>query len=236
MSEDKQQPVVSIVVVARGLWDLTKQSLEGLIFTMSQPWELIFINNGSQDETREEFERIAPTWTWANFMGYRAHHYKKGVSLAAAWNKGYTLAEGEHMLFANNDIVYYKHGWWDILRQSLDAGMHLVGIQDMSWYRFRFIEGSLLLASRSALSTLAEGKRIFDTRFQLTCEDVDLSERFLRAGLRIGQANGLQPDYLVHIGHQTIQSLAGKEDTLAIMHESRVRLCKKYGYEPQVND
>jgi len=230
------RPVVSIIVVSRGLWDLTKQSLEGLIFTMSQPWELIFINNGSQDETKEAFEKIAPTWAWSNFMGYQAHHYKKTVSLAAAWNRAYKMAQGDYVLFANNDIVYYSHGWWDILRGRLDAGLDLVGIQEMTWYRFRFVEGCLMLAKRATLDALLEKGKVFDTRFQLGCEDVDLSERFLRAGLKIGQVTGLQPNYLVHIGHQTIQSLAGKEDTLAKMHEGRIRLCKKYGHETQVND
>lgn len=235
MSEDTK-PVVSIVVVSRDLWDLTKQSLEGLIFTMSQPWELIFINNGSKDETKAQFEKIAPTWAWSNFVGYKVHHYTKGVSLAAAWNKGYGMAEGDLVLFANNDIVYYKHGWWNILRARVDAGLDLVGIQEMVWGAFRFVEGSLMVAKASTLEALKENGKLFDTRFQLGCEDVDLSERFLRAGLKIGQVTGLQPDYLVHIGHQTIQSLAGKEDTLTKMHMARRALCEKYGYPEKITD
>lgn len=234
-------PTVSIIVVARGLWDMTKQSIEGLIFTMSEPWELIFIDNGSKDSTPGEFARIAPMWKWPNFLGYQFHQYQRAQSLARAWNMGFSLATAQdppppYILFANNDIVYYQHGWWDKIRATLDGDLALTGLQDMSWYKFRFIEGSLLAARTATLQALEDGGKLFDERFKLSCEDVDLSERAQRAGLKIGQVPGLQPELLVHIGHQTIQSLAGQEDLLSKMHAARKALCAKYGYPEQVND
>lgn len=229
---------VNVIMVSRDLWPMTLKALETLIFTMSKPWRLIFINNGSQDETKEQFEAIALTWAWEGFRGYSVHHYKRPVSLAAAWNRAWKMADQEapYTMFANNDIVFHQHGWWDHFQGMLDAGMHLVGIQEMTWYRFRFVEGSLFAARSKTFQRLEDSGKLFDTRFKLSCEDTDLSERALRAGLRIGQVMGLQPDYLVHIGHQTLQHMSGKEDLHKKMHASRRALCKKWGYPEQVED
>jgi GT2 family glycosyltransferase len=141
-------------------------------------------------------------------------------------------------VFANNDIVFHKFGWWDKMKAALDNGLDLVGIQEMTWYKFRFVEGSLFAARSETLEALQikEG-RLFDGRFKLSCEDVDLSERFLRSGLSIGQVHGLQPEYLVHIGHATINHKATQGDGLYDkMHESRRELCKKWGYPEKVED
>lgn len=232
------QPEVNVIMVSRDLWEMTKKALETLIFTMSVPWQLIFINSGSTDETREGFEEIAPTWSWQNFSGYQVHHYKRAVSLAAAWNKAWGMADPSvrYTLFANNDIVFHQYGWWDQFQALLDGGMDLVGIQDMTWYRFRFIEGSLFASRTGTFKAMEENGKLFDNRFKLTCEDVDLSERFRRAGLKIGQVNGLQPEYLVHIGHQTLQHFGATEDLIGRMNASRRALCKKWGHPVRVED
>ena len=237
------QPEVSIVMVGLDLWDMTKKAMEGLIFTMSQPWQLLFINNGSTDQTRDEFEHLAPTWTWQYFAGYKAHNYGRTVGLASAWNRGWKMhlalePRPEYVVFANNDIVFHKFGWWDKMRQRLDGGLDLVGIQEMTWYKFRFVEGSLFAARSEVLETLQEKPgRLFDTRFRLSCEDVDLSQRFLKAGLKIGQVHDVQPSYLVHAGHATInhRSMRG-DDLVTKMHQSRRELCKKWGYPEKVED
>jgi GT2 family glycosyltransferase len=98
------------------------------------------------------------------------------------------------------------------------------------------VEGSLFAARTATLLRLMEKGRLFDPRFPLTCEDVDLSERFLRAGLKIGQVVGLQPDYLVHIGHATLSHFGPTEDLMGKMHASRRALCAKWGYEEREVD
>ncbi len=228
-----------VVMVSRDLWNMTRVALETLIFTMDSPWELIFIDNGSTDETKEQFEEIAATWHWQFFEGYRSYHYRNPVSLAAAWNRAWKMRDraSRYVVFANNDIVFHKFGWWQKMRYLIDGGMDLVGIQEMTWYRFRFVEGSLFAARTASFEALEMGRdRLFDTRFKLTCEDVDLSERFLRAGLKIGQAQGLQPEWLVHIGHQTLQHFGAVEDLTDKMHASRRALCRKWGYDEKVED
>lgn len=234
------KPQVNVVMVGRGLWPMTLKALEGLIFTMSAPWKLVFVDNGSEDETREQFKKIAPTWTWQHFCGYDKVFYPAGrpVSLSAAWNRAFGKCDpdAEYTLFANNDIVFHQAGWWDRFQQLLDDGFSLVGIQEMTWHQFRFVEGSLFAARTSTFEALAEKGKVFDQRFKLSCEDVDLSHRALKAGLKIGQAHGLQPDFLVHIGHQSLQHYGATEDLLTLMHAAREELCKKWDVPVQVND
>jgi GT2 family glycosyltransferase len=229
---------VNVIMVSRDLWEMTRKAMETLIFTMSAPWQFIFINNGSRDETREAFEAIAPTWSWQFFNGYQAYHYSRPVSLAAAWNRAWGMRDpnARYTLFANNDIVWHKFGWWDRMREVLDGGLDLTGIQEMTWYKFRFIQGSLFAARTDTFQKLEEKGKLFDTRFKLSCEDVDLSERFLRAGLKIAQTHGLQPEWLVHIGHQTLQHFGATEDLVGRMRAARKALCKKWGYPEQVED
>jgi hypothetical protein len=221
---------------------MTLKSLEGMIFTADVPWRLFFYSNGSTDDTAGQFNRIAPTWAWQYFCGYQFLHRTNGYSLAAAWNDAFnrlgrtTEGHSEYTMFANNDIEYYKAGWMSRLIQMLDGGFDLAGIQEMTWYRFRFVEGSLLVARTATLEALKEDGRLFDIRFKLSCEDVDLSHRFLQAGMRIGQAHGLQPEYLVHIGHQTINAVGAQEDLVGAMHTSRRALCKKWRVPQQVED
>lgn len=234
------QPRVNVIVVSRDLWQMTRTMLEGLIFTADVPWFLHFYSNGSEDETEEEFNKLAPTWVWQNFCGYKATFRERPQSLAAAWNAALRYMpdkETPYTLFANNDIVFHKSGWMSQMVDRIDQGLGLVGIQEMTWYRFRFVEGSLFMVPTTVLNTLKRSKyQVFDTQFKLSCEDVDLSERFLRAGLDIGQV-ALQPEWLTHIGHQTINEVGRSgENVMAKMHASRRLLCKKYGYDAQIED
>lgn len=236
------QPLVNVIMVGRDLWPMTKKAIEGLIFTADVPWALHFFSNGSTDETVEEFNEIAPTWNWQYFCGYKFSHRDDPISLAAAWNAAYRYMpaewDAEFTMFANNDIVFHKAGWMSQMLERVRSGFHLVGIQEMTWYRFRFVEGSLFVARTETLERLKLSTySVFDSQFKLSCEDVDLSERALRAGMKIGQITGLQPDYLVHIGHQTLHHVKHFESGLGeVMHESRRALCRKYGYDEKVED
>lgn len=233
---------LTVIVVSRDLWKMTQKCLETMIFTADVPWRLFFYSNGSVDETKQSYPPIAKTWNWQYLCGKNHRHNPKSIPLAAAWNDAYKRAmsveQTEYVMFANNDIEFYKPGWMSKMISMLESGLDLVGIQEMTWYKFRFVEGSLFVAKQSTLDAMSiKPGKVFDTRFKLSCEDVDLSERFLRAGLKIGQVEGLQPGHLVHIGHQTIDKFAQEDGgIIEKMHASRRVLCKKYGFDSQVED
>lgn len=232
-------PLLNIIMVGQDLWPMTQKALEGLIFTADVPWALHYFSNGSTDETVEAFNTIAPTWKWHYFEGYKFSHRDAPMCLASAWNEAFRRMpyEAEFTMFANNDIVFHKAGWMSAMITLVRQGLDLVGIQEMTWYRFRFVEGSLFVARTATFEALKMSSiQIFDPKFKLTCEDVDLSERALRAGLKIGQIIGLQPEYLVHIGHQTLNHVGASKDVVKMMHDSRRYLCRKYGYEEKVTD
>lgn len=236
------KPDVHVIVVARGLWEMTQKSLEGLIFTADRNWSLTFMSNGSEDKTVESFEAIAPTWSWQYFCGYKFIAMKRHEALSAAWNRcfRYGEREAEYTIFANNDIYYHKAGWMSRLIETLEAGADLTGIQHMSWYKFAFLEGSLLAGRTETFRKLVQPGtkyKLFDTRFKLSCEDVDLCHSALMLDMSLVPTQGLQPDWLVHLGHQTINAV-GQTDKKILdrMHEARRELCRKWGYEERIED
>jgi hypothetical protein len=121
--------------------------------------------------------------------------------------------------------------------------MGIVGIQHMSWGPFGgFVEGSLFTfpaSFKEEFNLTPDETRVsvMDESFAFIC-DVDLNHRVQKAGYKTIQVTGpaLQPAWLQHLGHRTIQDLQLKEDFVRITHDDRVKLCIKHGFDPQVVD
>jgi len=254
--------MLSIIVVFRirsqkdhALWDLTAKSINGILETADQDYELIIIDNGSLgSEYTEALVRSSGVWglLFPHIQGTRIIRMDRPESLSKAWNTGVHQADGEYIILANNDIVYHQKGWMTRMIEPFDwedRRIGIVGIQHMSWYKWAFVEGSLFAIPTSfrEMFDLREVPEendppyavVFDEQFTLSCEDVDFNYRVQQAGYETIQVTGpaLQPTYLQHLGHRTIQSLSGTyENIITITHENRVRLCRKYGYPDQVVD
>src|SRR5690606_22026866 len=108
---------------------------------------------------------------------------------------------------------------------------------------FAFVEGSLFAFPTHFRDEFDLGGEsypvVFDERFSLSCEDVDFNHRVQQAGYHTIQVNNppLQPLWLQHIGHQTIETMKGTdEDIVRITHENRLLLCEKWGVPERIND
>ncbi len=69
------------------------------------PFELVFVDNGSTDGTRDLVEAY-PLSGNPNFQGLTFHAFPENQGVAAAINQGFKLAKSEFVMQADNDVVF----------------------------------------------------------------------------------------------------------------------------------
>ena len=113
-----ESPTVSVIVLTHNHRACTARCLRGLLETRGPQWELIVVDNGSTDGTREWL----PT--------FRDEALRHGVDVkltfnegnhgcSTARNQGIALAEGRDIVFADNDVAVCHTSWLDVLSRRL---------------------------------------------------------------------------------------------------------------------
>jgi GT2 family glycosyltransferase len=96
-SSSADKPLVSVVLLAYNHLDITKQCVESLFrYTQDMDYELITVDNGSSDGTREYFESLP---------NRKKLSFPENIGVDKAVNRGLELAEGKFSLNLSNDIV-----------------------------------------------------------------------------------------------------------------------------------
>lgn len=114
---------ISIVIPVFNKWNFTKSCLDDLSKLPTDTHEVIVIDNGSSDETREAIHD-----TKYDFVQYTRS--LSNLGFAKACNIGYARATGNIVMFLNNDIrVKSNHNnWTDIIFKTLQDNKNtLVG-------------------------------------------------------------------------------------------------------------
>ena len=88
---------VSIVIPVYNRVDLTRQCLDSLATTVGSFAETIVVDNGSRDGTQELLRTHA--------LGVRCIRNAENLGFAVACNQGASEAQGEYLLFLNNDTI-----------------------------------------------------------------------------------------------------------------------------------
>ncbi len=209
---------VSIIIPCYNQSAFTKLCMEYLPETIGHlSCEIIFIDNGSSDET----------WSVISGFGGPVKRFRnhKNTGFASACNQGARAAEGETLVFLNNDIVPRK-GWLDHMLESLDeyqtgiVGAKLIYPNDTiqhagvaflhSHYPFHIYQGCSASASQVNIprpmdaitgACLMISKKLFDEvsgfdeAYFNGLEDIDLCLRVWE----MGYVNRYQPlSVLVH--------------------------------------
>ena len=110
-SPDVAFPTTSIVIVTFNQIEFTRQCVDSIRRMTDEPYELIFVDNGSEDGTPEYLETIAGATVIRNLAN-------RGFPAAA--NQGIAAAVGGQVLLLNNDTIVTT-GWLYRLLQAMQS-------------------------------------------------------------------------------------------------------------------
>lgn len=220
--------MISIITPVWNRSDLTAQFLfsNNIHYPEDQNIQWIVIDNGSTDDTG----RILAYWK--DIIGPRLVTLKnaKNEGFSVACNQGAARAEGDILLFLNNDIQISGDYLTAIEKGLADNPESLVGPQHIKkntgWNVFgdkliSYLAGWCLAMPKTIFNDLGG----FDERFSPAYyEDVDLCYNALQNGYELQQIR--LP--LQHIGEQSGGQF---EDKRRITELNRVRFAKKWGLE-----
>jgi len=120
MPDSADGRLVTLVVLSFNKRAYTEQCLGSLITSTYRPIEVIVVDQGSNDGSREAIEALGPTLADAG-IELRPVLNAENVGAPAGRNQGMDLARGEFIGFLDNDIAVKSAGWLEALTQFLDA-------------------------------------------------------------------------------------------------------------------
>lgn len=121
---------VSIIIPVINKWELTSACLESLATHTPDSVEVIVVDNGSSDETREACSPHCERLFGERFQVLRQ---ERNLNFAPACNIGARSARGEHLLFLNNDTLVTP-GWLPPLLDRLKSSAQLGAVGPLLLY------------------------------------------------------------------------------------------------------
>lgn len=212
------QKKVSVVLLALNQVEYTRKCIESIQRNCTQNLELILVNNGSTDGTREYFDSVP---------GAVVIHNEENLGVSAGWNQGIRRATGEYVLILNNDTIVVPGTIENMVRAACNhANVGIVGprsnqiagpqlVKDFTWeseedilrkaqkfqqqmdrsaWEFSRIKGFCMLVPMKVVHQTG----LFDERFgKGNFEDDDYSCRVRKAGYNLLVADD---SFLFHFG------------------------------------
>ena len=114
-SKETVADLVSIVILACNELRYTKECVASIRRHTPEPHEIIFIDNGSKDETISWLRALVK-----ENPKYKLIENKTNLGFARGCNQGLKAATGEYLLLLNNDVVVTE-GWLGGLRECLQS-------------------------------------------------------------------------------------------------------------------
>lgn len=115
-------PSVSVVTALYNRLDVTRPFVSSLLaFPPGDDWEVIFVDDGSTDGTRDFLRTLDPA-------RFKVVLNERNRGFAANNNLGARMARGQLLALLNNDLVLTE-GWWRPMEELLlrDARVGVVG-------------------------------------------------------------------------------------------------------------
>lgn len=244
----RSRGLVSIVTLSWNAPQYTKMALESIAKYTSEPYEVIVVDNGSNEETLSMLRQIDDSHV-------RVLYNAKNRGFGGGNNDGIAAADGEYILILNNDVIV-TDGWLDRLLDPFDRIPHLgvsaprtnkiVGQQQVVDATYNDVEAMHQYAAdraavqekRGFLTDRAIGfclcidRKVieqiggFDERFAVgNFEDDDFSIRVRAAGYEIYVCDDV---FIHHFGSQSFK--ANNIDYASTMQSNWAKFAAKWGY------
>ncbi len=241
-----KRPVATIVIPAWNAWEHTERCLSSLRLTLGAEDQVVVVDNGSADGTREFLD----TYGWLEVV---ANDENQGF--ARGCNQGAARARGDVVVFLNSDTIV-PSGWLDELlapfemsdvgavgprSDNVSGRQKAMAVPDPHEDPRAFTEFAESWRT-SHLGQTSEARRLigfclavrttsfralggFDERFEIGgFEDDDLCRRLHQSELRLLVAHG---SFVHHRGHASFD--ANAIDWRETQVENRVRFEAKWG-------
>jgi GT2 family glycosyltransferase/glycosyltransferase involved in cell wall biosynthesis/Flp pilus assembly protein TadD len=105
---------VSVVILTYNALDYTKRCVDSLLEHTNYPHEIIFVDNGSTDGTKDYLRGVV-----ASNPNYQLIDNKTNRGFAAGNNQGVRAARGTYVLLLNNDVLV-GDGWLESMVSALE--------------------------------------------------------------------------------------------------------------------
>ncbi|MTI80116.1 MAG: glycosyltransferase [Firmicutes bacterium] len=240
--------LTSIIIPCYNQLEYTKLCLESIFTYTMEPFELIVINNGSSDGTKEYLKELSQ-----QHDNVKVINNEENLGYGAACNQGLIAGQGDYFLILNNDTVVTE-GW---LARMLAVGdcfneigiigprsNAVAGVQLINNVSYKSIKEMRSFSRKLAIKYASQGfetnrviglcmmikreviKRIggFDLRFGLgNFEDDDFCLRARITGYKIWVCNDV---FIHHFGSKTFSG--AKLDYNELMKNNWIEFTKKW--------
>ena len=210
-----QPALTSLVIAVWNQLEYTKRCLSSIERWTGRPYELVIVDNGSTDGTREFLQTVKG----------RVILNETNLGCAKAWNQGIRASRGEVVGILNNDIVVTP-GWLEGLLAFMEKTGHGMVCPaaregnldyDLDGYAKEFVaqcagaarHGDVYAPCMLIRRDVFERIGLFDEGFSYGgCEDIDFIWRMKEAGFSVGMTGAA---LIHHFGMVTQDAIKEKE-------------------------
>lgn len=237
--------LISVIVLAYNNLEYTKLCIDSIYKNLKEfEFELITVNNGSTDGTKEYFESLP---------SHKCLNFEKNMGISKGFNAALEQVEGEYILYVSNDIILTNNSvknLFNIITIDSNFGMIVPSCNFTSNYQLVNLEYQNILEMNiesekynSKNPTLYHEKirlipYVFLTRTNLIKEiggfgeeygyggfdDDDISFRIRRHGYKLIFAKGT---FVHHFGSKTVSKVISNH----MLQENRLKFLNKFGVD-----